>query len=272
MPSPHDWEMPTGHPISAEKAKELLSGPLADVYRSILKACCASIFWYGRGRRDLGAILHNGTVTFVRTPDCLIGVTAAHVLRKYLVDSDGDGVTIQIDDAVVPDLKSRIISLPRPGGTDIATFRLDQKILGQMAKQITPLENWPPRPPQEGRGIMLAGYPAIERLSKGRNVEFGLFTAIVIARTVSDRQITWLVEPDAQLETANIPPPPPRYGLGGVSGGPLITWLESENYISSFVLGGIITEHPEYEANDFSIERVIASRADLVTTSGRVIE
>ena len=236
----------------------------------ILKACCAPIFWYRRERRSLGNILHNGTVTFVKTPDYLIGVTAAHVLRSYLADADDDRISLQLADAQLQDLKSRIIALPRAGRTDIATFHLDQKVLGQIGKQITPLENWPPRAPQEGRGIMLAGYPAVERLSRGRDLEFGLFTALVIARTVSDRQITWLVEPEAQLKTASIPPP--RYGFGGISGGPLITWLESENYISSFVLGGVITEHPQYDANEFSIERVIAARADLITTTGRVIE
>ena len=119
---------------------------------------------------------------------------------------------------------------------------------------------------------MLAGYPAVERLTEGNRVNYGLFTVIGIARTVSDRQITWLTEPEAQLDNANIPPPPPFYGLGGISGGPLITWLESESYVATFVLGGIITEHPNYEENDFSIERVIASRADLISASGRVIE
>jgi hypothetical protein len=106
------------------------------------------------------------------------------------------------------------------GKTDIATFRLDEQALARLGKQVRPLENWPPRPPQEGRGIMLAGFPALERLAEGHRVNFGLFTAIVIARTVSDRQITWLIEPEAQLENANVAPPPPRYGLGGISGGP----------------------------------------------------
>jgi len=118
---------------------------------------------------------------------------------------------------------------------------------------------------------MLAGYPAVERISEGNRVSFGLFTALVIARTISDRQITWLIDPEEQLGNSTLAPPPPRYGLGGVSGGPLITWLESENYVSTFALGGIITEHPKYEENDFSVERVIAERADLISASGRVI-
>jgi hypothetical protein len=89
---------------------------------------------------------------------------------------------------------------------------------------------------------------------------------------VSDRQITWLIDPEEQVQGAAVPPPPPMYGLGGISGGPLITWIESENYVTSYALGGIISEHPDYSENDFSIERVVACRADLITTTGRVIE
>lgn len=266
-----DWQMPVGHPISVEKAKALMAGPLADVYRSILMASCAPIFWYRRSRTDR-SILHNATVTFARTPQCLLGITAAHVLHAYLADSERDEIVVQIGDADVNDMKSRIICLPRLGGTDIATIRLDDAILNRIGKKATPLENWPPRPPQEGRGIMLAGYPAVERISEGNRVSFGLFTALVIARTISDRQITWLIDPEEQLGNATLAPPPPKYGLGGVSGGPLITWLESENYVSTFALGGIITEHPKYEENNFSVERVIADRADLISASGRVIE
>lgn len=57
----------------------------------------------------------------------------------------------------------------------------------------------------------------------------------------------------------------------GISGGPLITWFESQQFVSSFVLGGSISEHPDYQENDFSVERVMASRADLITTTGRAI-
>lgn len=266
-----DWRMPENHPISKEKAMELMRGPLAEVYRGILRDSCAPLFWY-RGRGQNRSILHNGTVTFLQTPQCLLGVTAAHVLRAYFRDAAEGGVTLQLWDAELSDLEARVISLPQPGSTDIATFRVDERILKDLGKQITPLSSWPPRAPQEGRGIMLAGYPGTERRERSLAIDFGLFTAIVIARTVSDRQITWLVEPEEQVPGAAVPPPPPRYGLGGISGGPLITWIESRNYVASYALGGIISEHPDYSENDFSIERVVACRADLITTAGRVIE
>ncbi len=265
-----DWQMPKNHPISKEKAMELMRGPLAEVYRGILRDSCAPLFWY-RGRGQNRSNLHNGTVTFLQTPKCLLGVTAAHVLRAYFRDAAEGGITLQLWDAELSDLEARVISLPPPGTTDIATFRVDERMLRVLDKQITPLSSWPPRAPQEGRGIMLAGYPGAERREGCFAIDFGLFTAIVIARTVSDRQITWLIDPGEQVQGAAVPPPPPHYGLGGISGGPLITWMESENYVASYALGGIISEHPDYSENDFSIERVVACRADLITTTGRVI-
>lgn len=244
-----------------------MAGDLGDVYRNILKTSCAPLYWYRTDRKDL-SILHNGTVTFVKTPDRLLGVTAAHVLRAYLADANRGGIRLQIMNGLVDDMPSRIIHMSER--LDIATFAVDESLLQSLGKEIVPLANWPPCPPQEGRGIMLAGYPAVERAAESNRVAFGLFTALVVARTVTDMQITWLIEPETRLANAKIPAPPSQYGLGGVSGGPLISWFESENHIATYALAGIITEHPDYETNEFSVERVIAVRADFISTTGRI--
>jgi hypothetical protein len=262
------WKPPEEHPISIERAKELMAGDLADVYRDILRRCCAPIFWLDRQHHDRG-ILGNGTITFVQTPERLLGITAAHVWRGYEEAAADSDLLVRIGDCVIADLADRRIDVS--DRLDLATFGLDAKVMEMLGEEKRPLEYWPPRAPEEGRGIMLAGFPAVARQEADNAVSFGLFTALAIARTVTDLQITWLIEPDAQLEAAQIPPPPPQYGLGGVSGGPLITWLETESHIATYVLGGIIAEHPDYEGNEFSIERVVARRADLILASGRII-
>jgi hypothetical protein len=261
------WEVPEGHPISIEKAKEIMAGDLADVCRDILRKCCAPIYWFDRRCKD-GRILNNGTVTFVQTPERLLGVTAAHVLNAYMAEAKKMDLRVQIWDAEIGDLNDRIIDISDK--YDLATFCLDDGVMTSLGKESQPLANWPPQPPQEGRGIMLAGFPAVERKEMDDSVEFGLFTALVIARTVTDIQITWRIEPEAQLANVRVAPPPPLYGIGGASGGPLVTWLESESHIATFTLGGIITEHPNYEENEFHIERVIATRADLIKPSGHI--
>jgi len=258
---------PIGHPISIEEAKRHMAGDLADVYRDILKKCCAPLYWFNQKSTDR-RILNNATVTFVQTPEILIGVTAAHVVQGFIKESADSDLTLMLMNYEMTDFLGRIIDVSDK--YDLATIRLDAELLSSIGKELHPLQYWPPMPPQEGRGIMLAGYPAVERNATNNSVEFGLFTALVSARTVTDTQITWLIEPDARINDAKVPAPPSQYNLGGISGGPLITWLETESHFSMFALGGIIKEHPDYESNNFSIERVITARADLINPSGRI--
>ena len=67
------------HPISLDKAKELLAGDLGEVYRRILADCCVPIYWFRLDTRDFD-IAHNGTLTIVQTPKKFLGITAAHKL------------------------------------------------------------------------------------------------------------------------------------------------------------------------------------------------
>jgi hypothetical protein len=73
----NEWKRPEGHPLTIERAKELMGGDLGDVYRSITSRCCAPIYWYYTGAE----ILDSGTLTFVRTSKRLMAFTAAHVIR-----------------------------------------------------------------------------------------------------------------------------------------------------------------------------------------------
>ncbi len=257
------------HPISLDKAKELLAGDLGDVYRGILRDCCVPIYWFHLDTKDFG-IAHNGTLTIIQTPKRLLGVTAAHVLQRYESDIKNGSLRLQLMNEVVDDLCERVIDVS--DGLDIATFALDEGLVKRLGR--TPLGAWPPRPPQEGKGIMIAGYPAVERVeSKDFTVNFGLFTALVVARTVTDKQVTWLIEREYQLTKAKVPAPPPEYDLGGISGGPLISWFESEYFVSHHCLSGIVIEHPDYKNNKDipALERLIAIRADSIAESGKIM-
>ena len=98
------------HPISLDKAKELLAGDLGDVYRRILKDCCTPIYWFRLHTKDF-AIAHNATLTIVQTPKRLLGVTAAHVLRQYQSDLKGGSLRLQLMNEVVDDLCERVIDV-----------------------------------------------------------------------------------------------------------------------------------------------------------------
>lgn len=256
-------------PISLDKAKELLAGDLGDVYRGILASCCVPIYWFSLGTKVV-SILHNGTLTIVKTPTRLIGITAAHVLHQYEIDSKESKLRLQLSNEVADDFISRVIDFSDQ--LDVATLELDQDLVKRLG--CTPLGNWPPRPPKEGRGIMIAGFPAVERTdSRNFEVRFGLFTALGIARTVTDKQITWLLEREFMLANDRIETPPPEYNLGGISGGPLVGWFESDAFVAHYCLSGIVVEHPNYKGNQDVpvIERLIAIRADTITDSGKIV-
>jgi hypothetical protein len=238
------------------------------VYRRILADCCVPVYWFKLGTKDF-SISHNGTLTIDQTPKAVLGVTAAHVFRDYEADRKSGSLRLQLMNEVVDDLDKRLIDVSDK--LDLATFALDETLVKRLHR--TPLGVWPPRPPQEGKGIMISGFPAVERIeSKKFEVNFGLFTALGVARTVTEKQITWLLEPEFQLANARVPAPPPEYELGGISGGPLISWFESQNFVTHHRLSGIVIEHPDYKNNKDMppIERLIAIRADSIAESGKI--
>jgi hypothetical protein len=252
-----DWKAPDGHPISIERAKELMAGDLGRVYRSILSSSCVPIFWR-RVTEPGEPILHNGTLTIVRTPKRLFGITAAHVLRQYERDHTNAPVLLQLLNARLE--APEIIDISEK--LDLATIAITESLLKQTGKAVVPLSTWPPRVPQEGRGIMLGGYPGIDRLQpKPREAIFGMFTALGLARRVVGPQITWLVERD--FGTGDLPL---NRDLGGISGGPLIGLFESPSHLTYYALCGIISEaHP-------LLENVIARRADFIAADGAIDE
>lgn len=249
------WQPPLDQPILDEgEALRLLAGDLGDAYRQIIMRCCRPLYWY---RLELDApILANGTVTFVRTPERLLGVTAAHVLLNYLASKGEAATGVQLGTTRIDDLGDRIIRINE--ARDMATFDLEGFDLARIGGEpIVPLATWPPLPPQEGRGIMLGGFPGLDRQIAGpMEVDFGLFTALGIARRVTDDQITWMVDRDHGVGDL-----PPNYDLGGISGGPLISKFLS-NGIETYRLAGIVSEaQPQ-------LEYVVAKRADILCPDG----
>jgi hypothetical protein len=109
---------------------------------------------------------------------------------------------------------------------------------------------------------MLAGYPGRNRIQeKPFEVEWGLFTALGIARRVTNIQITWRVERDWGCGDL-----PVNYPLGGISGGPLIGWFETPNHLTEYVFCGIVSE-----ANS-ELENVVCTRADYIGDDGSIRE
>jgi hypothetical protein len=248
--------------LDIERAKALLASDLGDVYRDILRAACAPIYWYDRATQGTG-ILDGGTLTLAKMPNRIIGITAAHVVREYESAKARSTVQLQIMNAVVNDLEIIAIS----DRFDLATIVLSPTLLESLGKETAPLSAWPPEVPQEGKGIMLAGFPAGDLIeSPAREINFGLFTVLGVARRVTDEQVTWVLEEEHVLPVPHIPAPPENYSLGGISGGPLVGWFETRSGIAYPKLCAIISQAHA------GLNNVVAKRADLIASDGTIRE
>jgi hypothetical protein len=254
-----EWKPPEGHPLTIDKAKELINGELEAMYRAILSRSCAPIYWHQR-RGTYAEILNSGTVAFVRTPKRLMAITAAHVVRCYQKTHAAATWPLHLQ---VMNAAFNLEVIGISDDLDLATLAIDDKLLSKIGKNVEPLSTWPPRVPDEGRGILLAGYPAADRLQpNSMEVNWGLFTALGIARRVIRDQINWVAERTPDIKTDL----PPSHRLGGISGGPLIGLFESAGHLTQHVLSGIISQaHQE-------LENVIARRADFIRDDGLILE
>lgn len=251
-----DWSPPENHPITEADARAVMA-VTGKPSREFIASCCAPLFWWNGPE---GTVLANGTVTLIQSPRGVIGLTADHVVRECLEAFDGGKVCVKIADASVHDLRARLIC--RSSELDLASFRFDG-LMERLGWPKSPLTSWPPVPPQEGRGIMIGGYPGLERKVIGLgNISFGLFTALAVARTVTDDQISCLFQREYMVDDGDIPTMPPNTDLGGISGGPLITVCETPSFLVNFRLGGIVSEAHA------GLEKVFAKRVDFIKDDG----
>jgi len=254
---PRPW--PEGHPISQEKAKSLADGRLGSFYEGIAISCSAPLLWF-RSTDNPPRILNNGTVTVVRTPKKLFGITAAHVVSGYEKTIKTGEVTLQIKDKAIRGLRIIDRCLRR----DLATFDLDEQLITDLG--LNPV-SFASRAAAEGGGLLLAGYPGNARnYVAPMQIEWSPFFAVATARTITSDQISVLVPPD-DPDVRNLLPL--DCNLGGISGGPMISIFE-RGYTASHGLSGVITEQPSYGENDLSIERIVGSTTEAITELGNI--
>jgi hypothetical protein len=188
-----------------------------------------------------------------------MAITAAHVVRRYEAAHSAAMWPMQLQ-LMSAALNMDVIDIS--DDLDLATLVIDDKLLPLIGKDVEPLSAWPPRVPQEGRGILLAGYPGVDRLQpEPMEVNWGLFPVLGVAWRASGDEITWVADRDGDIKT-DLPLEHPLYGI---SGGPLIGLFESASHLVRSVLSGIIIKvHQE-------LEKVIARPATFISEDGSII-
>lgn len=258
------WSWPKDHPISVQKAKELMQGDLGRYNYDILARSCSPLYWHHLDETGKRPIKANGTLSYVRADGRIFGVTAAHVVREYLADASKPDCVLQLGNAQIPadiiDINDKL---------DLATLALSDAALASVGKEIMPVSlSRPSDIPQEGRGIMMCGFIGEDRKQRSNGlIEWGMLGVVGIARRVSDDQITWMPDHDFHIPVPNVPALTKNKNLGGISGGPLIAWFEKpDSQLAYFSLAGIVKEASA------ELEYVVATRSHFIGPDGRISE
>lgn len=230
----HDAQ-PSEDPPSREEAIRLLEGGYGEVILKSAASYTAPIFW---GDPGAGSILGSGSIFFIECGGPVFAVTCDHVVGGWLDDKvKHPNIICQVLDLII-EPESRIID--RDPELDLATLSFSAEEVAGIDKWVytrTP-DQWPPAPPEKGKGVFFAGFPGQFREQIDPDFwEFGIYTGLGVATRVYDDQIIYQFEREHLVDILGKGIPPENQWLGGLSGAPLWT-------VTSFGwrLGGVIYE------------------------------
>jgi hypothetical protein len=228
---------------------------------------CVSYFRWNRRTLVGTTAISNGSCFFLDFSGRLFLVTAAHVHDGYLEAKEKSGknnIVCHIEN-ILFDPEARLHAIDR--NLDIAIFDFSYDDLIKMGKQAVETVHWPPPAPSADSAVFFGGFPGNSRFWLGASaVSFGLYMGHTPITTITDRQITCRFDREAFIPVAGLKTPPPGTDLGGMSGGPLLVPLGTEEGVWHYCLGGVITQ--AQMSKDFEI--VVAVRAHFINSDGTI--
>lgn len=272
--TPVEWET-----LPPEDRKAAAAGAFGRLFRELAITHVTWIFWT-RDTPGLTEILGHGSAFILDRGHGPMLVTAAHVYRQYLADQRAHGsLYCQIANTRVRDLSTLLIDCgnlrvplgERAPDPDMATFRMKAGDVARVGKvPILARGDWPP-PPAVRQQVMFGGYPGDERLHPSHDtINFGFHSGMTSATSISDRQIIMRMEREFLVDNVGHGLPPVGYGLGGISGCPLLV-PEYRDTGWYFRLGGVVSEAPgPRPAEEVLLEMVVADRAEFIQEDGKI--
>jgi hypothetical protein len=252
-----------------EEAERMLRGGLAKAMREAAAQYSVPLAWvYAEQHRPV--VPANGSAFLL---DCGQGpflVTAAHVLEGFKrARAEHPDAKAVVGETIIP-LCERVIASDR--AHDVATLRVTPAEVADLKRYgKVPLtgsqSQWPPPPPVIDRGVFFVGFPGDQRrLLPYRGggevrIEFGAYTALAAASSVSATGLSLLFEHEQTFDSGLRTLMPTRCNMGGCSGAPILTFVE-ERSVFSWRLGGVVNE-----AGDGLIK---AARADCINPDGTI--
>lgn len=209
--------------------------------------------------------INNGTIFFCSTGTKILGVTAYHVYKEYLnAKKNKSLITSQIGNTKVENLEKFYIDGDEK--IDIATFEINVKTIKNIGKKILngSQKTWPPEQPKIGDTVFFAGYPGQERIASAATINFGIYGAIPIIKTINNNDLVCQFEREYMIDLSGKGLPDENYKFGGLSGAPIIAIDKNESGILTWRLAGII-----HEANS-EYQIICARRCDFIFPDGKL--
>jgi hypothetical protein len=123
---------------------------------------------------------------------------------------------------------------------------------------------WPPNPPQPGKGVFFCGYPELCRsVDLSGDPVFGVYAANTVVTEISSSIITSEFDRDGWIDHLGLGFPEVGFNMSGVSGSPLIALFETP--ILTWALAGII-----YKAPKTARDMILARRCNFICADGSI--
>jgi hypothetical protein len=237
------------HRIAAQRAAA------AEILKFVA-SITAPLYWVCKDEN--GALTtRNGSAFFLRTPEALFGVTAAHVLEGaggWRAHCEQHGTTPlrlggRFESSVILEWDARAVDIDLD--IDVATFTVSHLEVEQLGRSIYSgmPTSWPPDAPALGQSIAYAGFPAAgTRQPSTGEVVFGAPVGTGIVHSVTERTISTQLERDFLTPALGEGLPPENFNFGGISGGPLRQRTLSRGGIEGTTLAGVIIQGPNTSA------------------------
>jgi hypothetical protein len=214
--------------VSEEEAKRIMASGLGEAELRCITSITAPLFWVDKqGEKEFKA--RNGSVFFLDAGEGSFAVTAAHVIQGWRDDCRSENiVTLQVGDLPV-DFDGAHAIIASHAAMDIATFRITKREVESLGKTVLTgyQKAWPPRPPDQGKGLYFSGFLGVGRLwMSAREISFGAAPGSGVASSDSEIDVSSQIERENLIAVLGGGVPPENYDFGGISGGPMVAVVE----------------------------------------------